>query len=122
MKDKYFVPYETAKALKEIGYPQTDGFIYDEEEDGKLRTWVRTTSNKIPKFVTAPTYHEVIDWLKTQSKSIHISIYNELNCHPVYTCSIYYSYVNDYRNNFEGDTVEEVLNKAILEIIKWLKD
>ena len=43
MDSKYFVPFETAKQLKEKGYPQG---------------W------ELEDYCAAPTYHEVVDWLE----------------------------------------------------------
>ena len=43
MDSKFFVPFETAKQLKEKGYPQ--GLALED-------------------YCAAPTYHEVVDWLE----------------------------------------------------------
>ena len=116
MKQKFIVPYETAKRLKEKGYPQTDGFIYDEEADGRLRTWVRTTSNKIPKFVAAPTYHEVVDWLESKGIRVFAHYYLD-NGKWVYVIEDF-KRLQDNAGFFPSR--EEALNAAILKALELI--
>lgn len=60
MNDKFFVPFETAAALKAKGYPQDGGCAYTDEDDAARQP-----------IADAPTYHEVVDWF---AKAHHIYI------------------------------------------------
>ncbi len=76
MDIKFFVPFETAKALKEKGYPQEIdadcGMVYTTPRgilypvrDLELAA---VRSDDAP--IIAPSYHEVVDWL--ESKGIRV--------------------------------------------------
>lgn len=69
MDAKFFVPFETAKLLKEKGYPQESDYMYCAGE----RHWRHLTLYQMNKInaVAAPTYHEVVDWL--EGKGIEIT-------------------------------------------------
>jgi len=81
MNAKYFVPFETAKQLKEKGYPQAWATMYYGTFDGEtiLLTDRESASCVVEgdedspvfedwseSYYAAPTYHEVIDWLREQ--------------------------------------------------------
>ena len=78
-----------------------------------------------------PDHFEVIDWLKSKNSSIHISIYDDPNPNTSehkYSCVLYYGYLKSenettfkYRKVFNGDTAENVLNDAILELVEYFK-
>lgn len=70
MKSKFLVPFETARRLKEKGYPQESDYMYCAGE----RHWRHLTLYQMNKInaVAAPTYHEVLDWLV--GKKIYIDI------------------------------------------------
>ena len=79
MKQKFFVPYETAKALKGKGYPQDlddNDFVYTLPRGGFYPTRdidlarLRSEGEPIP----APTYHEVLDWLESKGICIHTDV------------------------------------------------
>ena len=62
MNSKFYVPFETAKALKEKGYPQEIDVIHF---DGRIvHRNLSTEQMAILCIVAAPTYHEVVDWLE----------------------------------------------------------
>ncbi len=69
--DKFFVPFETAKRLKEAGYPQEvdfTGCVYTLPH-GRFYSQLdidiaRRCSNGEP--IAAPTYHEVLSWLESK--------------------------------------------------------
>lgn len=91
MDKKFFVPFKTAQQLKKKGYDTSISFYYTtdgvlkshaafdrEAWDGDpclldysnsdLQKWYREEN-----YISAPTYHEVLDWLG--GKGIHISTF-----------------------------------------------
>ena len=73
MNKKFFVPFETAKALKANGYDEECEYFYDEKG---MQCYYRTTisnSDLFTKQYAAPTYYEVIDWLEN-CKNVFISL------------------------------------------------
>ena len=84
MNAKYFVPLETAKLLKEKGYPQEFADWYYHESADELafvhNRYVpeRVVTGKPTElgiwYIAAPTYHEVVDWL--EEKGIWVSVTN----------------------------------------------
>ena len=71
MDNKFYVPFNTAKRLKEAGYNEPSTMVYNNL--GEL--WSigsvprRNESNDIRQrvdinHITAPTYHEAVDWLE----------------------------------------------------------
>ena len=79
MENKFCVPYETAKLLKEKGYDEKISFAYNKDKElirsGSL-DWNNTDWNKLhdiermysgdiyPPKISAPTYHETLYWLE----------------------------------------------------------
>lgn len=121
MNKKFFVPFETAKALKEKGYPNNTEMLYD-NETGELissaayanpKYWI---GDKYMYLIAAPTYHEVADWLWKKGKFIFAE---------------YRAYENDWAG-FIGEingemkyltefpTREEALNAGILAALEML--
>lgn len=119
MNSKFFVPFETAKQLKEKGYPQEFADWYYHESADELafvhNRYVpeRVVTGKPTKlgvwYTAAPTYHEVVDWL--EGKGIIITVESDV--------------IGDYRSQFNTttreylskwfSTREEALNAAILK-------
>lgn len=80
MNSKYFVPFKTAKQLKEKGYPQAWATkYYDTFSGGEISlitdrecvSCIVEGNCRHPLFkrlselyIAAPTYHEVVDWLE----------------------------------------------------------
>lgn len=79
MDSKYFVPFETAKELKEKGYPQALATKYYKTFNGETTLLTdRESASCVVEgntstpyyarlhnfYVAAPTYHEVVDWLE----------------------------------------------------------
>lgn len=71
MDAKFFVPFDTAKLLKQKGYNEQCTFYYG---DGIIRTERQLYTNKelsdntpnwlFNECISAPTYHEVVDWFE----------------------------------------------------------
>lgn len=128
MNSKFFVPFETAKQLKEKGYPQAWATMYYDFALGKVyfltdresASCVVEGDEDSPVFedlsksyYAAPTYHEVVDWL--EGKGINIG---SGKTYGKWYCSI--------DNNFDDlttelySTREEALNSAIISALEML--
>lgn len=123
MKSKFFVPFETAKILREKGYNGICDYYYT--PDKQLYLGVTRVSNENLDYenngtVAAPTYHEVLYWL--DGKGIYITCYAPLS-KPVgmYTISVFNSNKPDWGMCREIYTTrEEALNDGILKALKML--
>lgn len=125
MNAKFFVPYQTAKLLREKGYNEQCTFYYG---DGIIRIGHQLRTNKeltdnTPNWlynecISAPTYHEVVDWL--YEKKICIT------CHPAYSYEGQYNGFQYEMQTYDEDdypddiyrTREEALNAAILKALE----
>lgn len=78
MEDKDFVPFETAKKLKEAEFDCICNSLYHKSlfEDGKIELWtnrVLNDWNKLAKFTSAPTLWKAQKWLR-EEKGIEVSV------------------------------------------------
>lgn len=117
MNSKFFVPFETAKALKEKEYSGLCDYYY--APDKQLYFGVTRVSNNTLDYenngtVASPTYHEVVDWFEERK----VRIYAEY-------CKGWYGFIDDSKimevettNNYP--TREQALNEAILRALKKL--
>lgn len=133
MNAKYFVPYETAKALKEKGYPQITDYVFFLEEI-VLNCTDDERCMEVSGMIAAPTYHEVVDWLEGKNKLLNIEILCGNN--PITKQRYYYGKIsvceeaeqNGMRvSNKSKSTVyrcentrEEALNAAILKALELI--
>lgn len=71
MDAKFLVPYQTAQQLREKGYDVNCYNYYT--QNGELYCGVFPMNNNLVRIgcCTAPTYHEVLDWL--QEKGIYVT-------------------------------------------------
>lgn len=129
MDSKFFVPLETAKQLKEKGYPQEFADWYYHESADKLafvhNRYVpeRVVTGKPTElgiwYIAAPTYHEVIDWLREQYGLIVCVGFSVARCwtwsvgrlRDILTLGAY---------GEKESTREEALNAAILEALEMI--
>ncbi len=128
MDIKFFVPFETAKALKEKGYPQAWATRYYDTFEGKISQFMdkemaslalvgNTYFETMRKLYTAaPTYHEAIDWL--ESKGIRVFAH-------YYLAQKEWVYViEDFKRLKDNagyyKTREQALNAAILKAIEMI--
>ena len=124
MKEKFFLSYETAKALKEKGYPQETDYYWmlrgDEEPHGitlhdKL-DYEDEDGGVVATFISAPTFHEVIDWLESKGIRVFAHYYLD-NGKWVYV-------IEDFKRLQDNagfyNTREEALNAAILKALKLI--
>lgn len=119
MKSKFLVPFETAKLLKEKGYPQESDYMYC----GGERQWRHLTLYQMNKInaVAAPAYCEVLDWLV--QKEIYIDVCRTDNTlfesGYRWHCYIWERDTDDWCTaTIEYRTREEALNAAILKALE----
>ena len=131
MNSKFFVPFETAKQLKEKGYPQEFADWYYHESADELAF---VSSRYVPErvvtgkptelgvwYTAAPTYHEVVDWL--EGKGIYLHCYSPTRVQDIgqYTAGVFNSSTNDWGGcKSVYPTREEALNAAILKALEMI--
>lgn len=124
MNGKFYVPFETAKLLKEKGYPEYADIFYD--ANGFLVNNFSRSDYDAPivfPVISASTYHEVVDWL--EEKGIYITCYAPL-LKPVgrYGISVFNSNtdnINDLGLCREAyPTREDALNAGILKALEMI--
>ena len=122
MDAKFYVPYETAQLLKEKGYDAETDYYYSKETKSITplhdlkNEWYPDSLQIIidTRYILAPTYHEVLDWLFDRGVSIWArSNYGKIDWFPVVSVGD-----NEYFPSGWFKTREEALNKAILEAIR----
>lgn len=119
MNAKFYVPFETAKLLKEKGYPEYTDIYYD--ANGCLVSDFVKSNYEPPAvfpLTAAPTYHEVLDWLETE-KGILVSVgINEVNS---YLWEVYSKYRSGalYHSQWVSSR-EKALNEAIIKSLERL--
>lgn len=125
MKEKFYVPFNTAQRLKANGYNDESDRFYD--NSGMLTPKPIVNNSKHldhdMKMYSAPTYHEVIDWL--ESKDILIDCTCGFDYHTEeewYRC-----FVIERKKRFDdafismiAPTREEALNAAILKALELI--
>lgn len=130
MNAKFFVPYQTAKLLKEKGYPQAEeDWYWYWYYGGKRQMLIDNATTDLLRqtmgfngveIIAAPTYHEVLDWL--YEKKICIT------CHPAYSYEGQYNGFQYEMQTYDEDdypddiyrTREETLNSAIISALEML--
>lgn len=123
MKSKFLVPFETAKALKEKGYNSLCDCYYEPDKELYLGILVSNMDYEDCGNCSAPTYHEVVDWL--EGKGIYITCYAPLS-KPVgrYAISVFNSNTNNINDwglcRDAYPTRNEALNEAILKALEML--
>ena len=131
MNAKYFVPFETAKQLKEKGYPQawadmyystsSSELLYKDATPDIIVTGIKDFDNYYVHYFAAPTYHEVVDWL--EEKGIYLHCYSPTRVQDIgqYTAGVFNSNTNDWGTcKSVYPTREEALNAAILEALEMI--
>lgn len=121
MDKKFFVPFKTAKALKEKGYPEYADIFYDAnfyDADGFLVNNFSGSDYDAPivlPVISAPTYHEVLDWLEGRK----VRIYAEY-CNGWWYGFIDNSETMEIEATVRYQTREEALNASILKALEML--
>ena len=114
------MPFETAKALKEKGYPQLDNeWYYNPNGEIKLyQVLDEGYKEECPimlahYYFAAPTYHEVIDWLEGKGITIVLDCW--------FDCKKWSGLIRGRGKSIDisyQDTREEALNAAILKALE----
>lgn len=123
MNTKFFVPYETAKRLKEKGYPQKGSSYWRIEEEEKPRIvdyWLLDEDEDRERgysHISAPTYHEVVDWLDGKGQSVVVDIDKEGWFAYIYNKNT--SRISAVKGCYFS-TREEALNAAILKVLELI--
>lgn len=130
MKSKFLVPFETAKLLKEKGYPEYADIFYDAnfyDANGSLVNNFSRSDYDAPivlPVISSPTYHEVLDWLEGKGIRIEVRVAYQLREKQWSWCG--YVYVvedEDYETSqWSGgySTREQALNASILKALEML--
>lgn len=128
MENKFVVPYETAKLLKDKGYNEKISFAYNKDKElirsGSLdlnnTDWERLhdierihSRYMYPPRISAPTYHEVIYWLEDQGYLIE-TMWARDESNVVWFCRVAQKNTNIY------PTREEALNEAIVYALELM--
>ncbi len=117
MNTKFFVPYETAKALKEKGYNEEHKDWYDSEGNLWSNDYNDITNSELAEIhYSAPTYHEVLDWLDGKGIRVFAHYYID-NGKWVYVIEDF-KRLQDNAGFFH--TREEALNAAILKALELI--
>lgn len=119
MNSKFFVPFETAKLLKEKGYPQAYVDMYYDGNGSLIPPIAMLSDNDdlVQPIIAAPTYHEVVDWLEGKKKFI----FAEYRGYATYDWGCF---IRDENKDFDyihaSPTREEALNAAILQALEMI--
>lgn len=119
MKSKFLVPFETAKALKEKGYNSLCDCYYGPDKELYLGVLVSNMDYEDCGNCSAPTYHEVVDWLREK--------YNFIVC-VRFSVMEYWSWIIVQLRvkrpiiycKGKRSTREEALNEGILKALEML--
>ena len=127
MNAKYFVPFETAKQLKEKGYPQawadmyystsSSELLYKDATPDIIVTGIKDFDNYYVHYFAAPTYHEVVDWLEGKG-IILVTDAKRYRGGLIYWCNIGWGV--KFEETDEFPTREEALNAAILVALSMI--
>lgn len=128
MDKKFFVPYQTARQLKEKGYPQELATMYyDTFSGGEINLitdrecvdCVVEGNDRHPLFkrlselyIAAPTHHEVVDWL--EGKDIIIESAKRWTENYCYVWSSDIIRRDNLIKTCIGETREEAFDEAII--------
>lgn len=131
MDKKFFVPYQTARQLKEKWYPQKLATMYyDTFSGGEISlitdrecvSCVVEGNDRHPLFkrlselyIAAPTYHEVVDWLEGRKVRIYAKY-----CNGWWYGFIDNSETMEIESTVRYQTREESINDGILKALEML--
>lgn len=115
MNEKFFVPFDTAQLLKEKGYNSLCICYYRPDKELYLGILVSNMDYEDCGNCSAPTYHEVVDWLEGRK----VRIYAEY-CNGWWYGFIDNSETMEVEATVRYQTREEALNAGILAALKKL--
>ncbi len=114
MNRKFFVQFETAKLLKEKGYPQENQWFYVDGGNGITVSYDGVHCESKDSVAT-PTYHEVVDWLGEKGITIVLDCW--------FDCKKWSSLIKGRGKSIDisyQGTREEALNAAILKALEMI--
>lgn len=118
------MPFDTAQLLKEKGYNSLCVCYYGPDKELYLGVLVSNMDYEDCGNCSAPTYHEVVDWLERKGIRIEVRVAYHFREKQWSWCG--YVYVvedEDYETSQLADwssTREEALNAAILKALEML--
>lgn len=115
MKKKFFVPFDTAQLLKEKGYNSLCVCYYGPYKELYLGILVSNMDYEDCGNCSAPTYHEVVDWLEGRK----VRIYAEY-CNGWWYGFIDNSETMEIEATVRYQTREEAINDGILKALEML--
>lgn len=115
MNAKFFVPYQTAQLLKEKGYNSLCVCYYRPDKELYLGILVSNMDYEDCGNCSAPTYHDVVDWLEGRK----VRIYAEY-CNGWWYGFIDNSETMEVEATVRYQTREEALNDGILKALEML--
>ena len=115
MKSKFLVPFDTAQLLKEKGYNSLCVCYYRPDKELYLGILVSNMDYEDCGNCSAPTYHEVVDWLEGRK----VRIYAEY-CNGWWYGFIDNSETMEIEATVRYKTREEALNDGILKALEML--
>lgn len=113
MKSKFLVPFETAQLLKEKGYNSLCDCYYMPDKELYLGILVSNMDYEDCGNCSAPTYHEVVDWLEEKGYLIE-TMRARYESNVVWFCRVAQKDTNIY------PTREQALNASIIKALEML--
>ena len=124
MDAKFFVTFETAKALKEKGYNSLCDCYYEPDKELYLGILVSNRDYEDCGNCSAPTYHEVVDWLEGKGIRIEVRMaYHFRKKQWLWRGYVYVVEDEDYEIPQLSDwcsTREQAINAGILAALEML--
>ena len=116
MNSKFFVPFETAKLLKDKGYNGICDYYYSPDNQlysGVTRVSNDTLDSENDGTIAAPTYHEEIDWFEKKGFPIESACLRDFADHDIMWvcgCDIHVSGIYPTREEAFNDVILDLLN------------
>lgn len=120
MKSKFLVPFETAQLLKEKGYNSLCDCYYEPDKELYLGILVSNMDYEDCGNCSAPTYHEVVDWLEGKGLCITCGEPLVKQFASQYTATVLNNNTNEWCMCGIYPTREETLNVGILKALEML--
>ncbi len=124
MKSKFHVPFETAQLLKEKGYNSLCDCYYMPDKELYLGILVSNMDYEDCGNCSAPTYHEVVDWL--EGKGIYVSAFLSIgetdkeDTYKIWWKSFIDIPPHEEQSSAVYSTREQALNASILAALEML--
>lgn len=129
---KSFIDYNTAKALKELGFDEPCIGSYNDKGNFNIGSTFGITNSLIDEWIrngvignyicTAPTHQQVIDWLYDKH-GLHVSIFPISKNQWVYEISFIETYPENYKDgHFYGNVdTQQVIDELLFKDNRGIK-